>query len=65
MMLELSFGLRRRLPPTYLSPAMCSATELAVVGAPARGWGLRLAHLRLPEADLRPRALLQLGLLRR
>ena len=59
----LPFGLQRRLPPTYLSRVVCFATKLAVVGAPARGWGLGLAELRLPEADLRPRALLQLGLL--
>jgi len=65
MMSGLPSGLQRRLPPTYLFPAVCSAIELVVVGAPARGWGLRLADLRLPEADLRPWALLQLGLLGR
>ena len=41
---------------------MCSTVELVVVGALARGWGLRLADLRLSEADLRPWAL-RLGLL--
>ena len=44
---------------------MYSATGLAIVGAPAPVWDLGLANLRPPEADLRPRALLQLGLLGR
>ena len=52
MMSGLPSGLQRRLPPTYLFPAVCSAIELVVVGAPARGWGLRLVDLRLPEASL-------------
>ena len=62
MMSGLPSGLRRWLPPTYLFPAVCSAVELVVVGAPARGWGLRLADLHLLGADLRPWALLELGL---
>jgi len=58
MMSGLPFGLQRRLPPTYLFLAVCSAVELEVVGAFAQEWGLRLADLRLW-------ALLQLGLLGR
>ena len=62
-MFGLPFGLQRRMPPTYLYPAVCSIVKFVVVGAPARGWGLSLADLRLLEADLQSRALLQLGLL--
>jgi hypothetical protein len=65
MMSGLPSGLQRRLLPTYLFPVVCFATELVVVGAPAWGWGLGLADRRLLEADLRPGAILQLGLLER
>ena len=63
MMFGLPSGLRQRLPPTFLFPIVCSIVELVVVGAPARGWGLRLADLCLPGVDLRPWAPLELGLL--
>ena len=49
---------------TNLSLSCCvSIAGLAIVGVLAPGWDLRLVDLRLPEANLRPRVLLQPGLL--
>ena len=63
MMSRLPSGWQRRLRPVYLFLVVYSATGFAIVGAPAMGWDLGLADLRSTEADLRPWALLQLGLL--
>ena len=51
------------MPPAYLFLVVYSAAGLAIVGVPALGWDLRLVDLRMPEADLRPCVLPQLGLL--
>jgi hypothetical protein len=59
----LPFGWRRRLQLAYLFLVVYSTTGLAIVGALAPEWDLGLADLRPLEADLRQRALLQLGLL--
>jgi hypothetical protein len=63
MMSRLPFDLQRRLQPSYPFLVAYSATGLVIVGAPAPGWDLGLTDLRLPEANLQPRGLLQLGLL--
>jgi hypothetical protein len=54
--------LRQRLLPAYLFLVVYSTAGLAIVGVPAPGWGLKLADLRLPEADLRSQVLPRLGL---
>ena len=63
MMSGLPFGWQRRLQPTYLFLVVYYATMLAIVGEPTLGWDQGLVNLRPPEADLRLRALLHLGLL--
>ena len=50
-MLGLPSGLQRRLPPTYLSPAAYSATELGAIGALALGLVLVPVAPRSPHAD--------------
>jgi len=57
MMSVLPSDLRRRLLLAYLFLVVYSAAGLAIVGVPAPGWYLRLVDLRLPEANVRPRAL--------
>ena len=64
-MLGLPVDLRRRLLRPYLFLVACSTTEPVVVEAFVSEWDLGLAAPRMPEADLRPRALLQLDLLGR
>ena len=62
-MLGLPVDLRRRLLRPYLFLAACYATEPVVVEALVLEWDLGLVAPRMPEAGLRPRALLQLDLL--
>ena len=57
MMFVLPSDLQRRLLPAYLFLVMYSTAGLAIVGVPAPAWDLRLVDLRLPEANVRPRAL--------
>ena len=45
MMSGLRSGWQRMLQPAYLFLTVYFATGLAVVGAPAPGWGLELADL--------------------
>jgi hypothetical protein len=54
MMFGLPFDLRQRLLLAYLFLVVYSAAELIIVLVSAAGWDLRLADLRLLEADLRP-----------
>ena len=65
MMSGLRSGWQRMLQPAYLFLVAYSATRLEIVGAPVPRWDLGLADLRPSEADLRPRDLLQPGLLGR
>ena len=61
-MFGLPVDLRQRLLRPYLFLAACSATEPVVVEALVPEWDLGLAAPWMPEAGLRPWALLQLDL---
>ena len=62
-MFGLPVDLRRRLLRSYLFLVACSAAEPVVVAALVPEWDLGLAAPQVPEAGLRPWALLPLGLL--